>query len=94
MIVVPHLNLISALTPPDGEVSNFHSPISSAQVKVIAASAITFGTATLTLLLRMYTRIWLVRKVSLDDCKFLPGCTNSKRIDVPTDALLVSWVIR
>ena len=61
-------NLIPALAPPAGEIPDFHSPMSSAQRSVIVASVVTLSIASLALVLRMYTRALIVRKISLDDC--------------------------
>lgn len=58
-----------AMSPPVGLIPNFHdAPNLDVFVALTIALCVTFGT--LAVLLRMYTKVYIVRALGLEDCKF------------------------
>ena len=59
-------------TPPKGVVPNFENP---SNLNVIVAIALVFcvGFAFLAVLIRMYTKLFLIRSLAYEDCEFV--CT-------------------
>lgn len=62
--------IVGAMPPPDGVVPDFSLTRTSVQQKFIVTYAITLGIAILLVLLRLYTRLFLLKSFGLDDCKF------------------------
>lgn len=58
-----------AMSPPAGVVPNFHNPANlDVFVTLTITLCVTFGT--LAVLLRMYTKMFIIRALALEDCKF------------------------
>lgn len=64
------LALLPAAKPPDGVIPNLVNPESCGPA-VIVALAISSGLMSVFVILRMYTKLRIVRKMDWDDCKFL-----------------------
>ena len=58
------------LAPPHGVIPNFIHP-SGQQGVIIAANAICVAIATISLLIRMYTKVFLVKRYGWEDCESL-----------------------
>ena len=56
-----------AMAPPPGLYSNFNDP-SNLQVYAIITLTFCMTFSTVAVFVRMYTKIFLIRKVSLEDC--------------------------
>lgn len=60
--------IVGAMPPPEGVTPDFSLTMTTVQHKFIVVYSITFGIAVLLLLLRLYTRAFIVRSLGLDDC--------------------------
>ena len=59
-----------AMSPPPGVIPNYHDPPNlDAMIALTAAVCVTFGT--LAVLLRMYTKVFILRALVREDCRFL-----------------------
>lgn len=56
------------MSPPAGVISNFHDP-PNLDVFVILTIVLCATFATLAVLLRMYTKIFIIRALAWEDCK-------------------------
>lgn len=56
-----------AAAPPPGVKSNFVNPESLSRYSVLI-SVMIVGISTLAILVRMYTKIWIIQKVEWEDC--------------------------
>jgi hypothetical protein len=66
--------IVGAMTPPVGVTADFSLARTPVQEQFILVYSITFGIAILLLVLRLYTRICLVRSVGYDDCMLSTIC--------------------
>lgn len=57
------------MPPPDGVVPDFSLTRTSVQQEFILTYAITLGIAIVLVLLRLYTRLFLLKSFGLDDCR-------------------------
>jgi len=64
---------LPALLPPKGVEPNFIDP-SSMQDEFNYVITLSLAIAALSVMIRLYTRKFIVRNLALDDCKFLFGC--------------------
>lgn len=64
-------DMVGAMPPPPGVVPDFVSPVSRAKMDTIL-HAICLAVVTVFLVLRIYTRKFISRWLSWDDCKDLP----------------------
>lgn len=63
-------NITPVMAAPKGEVSNFNAPMTYVQKKFIVVGFATFGAATVTLLLRLWTRVRMLRAPWWDDSEY------------------------
>ena len=76
-------------TPPGGVIPNFDDPPNLDTYLILTISAcMTF--ATVAVLLRMYTKIFILRSLANEDCKWL--CSKSVTILRPLDVIVLAWV--
>ena len=68
-----HLDELPALAPPPGVTPNFVDPPSTAASFAIGL-AIMISVATLLFALRMFTRIYVMKQMQLEDCKHCLYC--------------------
>lgn len=61
-------SITPAMAPPAGMVSNFVDP-PSCGLKFLVVNCVFLPLAVIALVVRMWTRIYLVRSVSYDDCR-------------------------
>ena len=84
----------AAMTPPSGENSNFVDP-PTFNTAMLVVDVLFLVLATLTVFIRMYTKIFINRKAHLEDCEsnysFLSYRNNLKLINA--DFCLLAWVI-
>ena len=73
------LETLPAMKPPPGEVPNFVDPYSKGPILVIA-STITLFLGLCFFGIRIYTKLFIVRKAAWDDCKALSLLVRSNRI--------------
>lgn len=64
------LSKIPVAPPPPGVTPNFDNPEGS-KFKIYSVSLAMCSSATLVLLLRLYTRFYLLRTYGLDDCMYM-----------------------
>ena len=64
------LNQIPGLQPPPGVVPNFINP-ESYQSTIIATLTVCLATATLFTILRLYSKVFVIKSIALEDCKYL-----------------------
>ena len=62
--------IVGAMAPPDGVTPNFDGHLTTLQREFYIIWIVTFFVATVALVMRIYTRGWIVRAFGLDDCKF------------------------
>ncbi|KAF2707632.1 hypothetical protein K504DRAFT_535270 [Pleomassaria siparia CBS 279.74] len=60
-------NITPVMAPPQGQVSDFNAPMTYVQKKFIVVGFATFGAATVTLLLRLWTRVRMLKAPWWDD---------------------------
>ena len=66
------LQQLPALAPPPGEVPNFDDPENRGPI-LVAVSSLLFALMLLLYLNRIYTKLFIIGSVSLDDRKILSG---------------------
>ena len=76
-------------TPPVGLTPNFNNP-PNLDTYVILTICICITLATVTVLLRMYTKIFITRSLAYEDCKWL--CSIPVMILIPLDVIVLAWV--
>lgn len=67
---MPSTEIVGAMPAPDGVVPDFSLTRTSVQQKFILTYATTLGIAIVLVLLRLYTRLYLLKSFGLDDCRF------------------------
>lgn len=86
---------VGLMPPPPGVTPDFHHT-TSVQLRFIIVFAVTYALATIALLLRLYTRAFVVKSVGFDERMFAV-CFDTDAISLSTDvvtALLVSaWAV-
>jgi hypothetical protein len=60
--------IVGAMPAPEGVTPDFSLTMTTVQHKFIVVYSITFGIAVFLLVLRLYTRAFIVRALGLDDC--------------------------
>ena len=63
------LNQLPGLQPPPGVVPNFINP-ENYQSTIIATLTVCLTTATLLTLLRLYSKVFVIKCIVLEDCKY------------------------
>ena len=76
-------------TPPVGVIPNFNDP-ANLDTYVILTITVCMTLATVVVLLRMYTKIFITRSLANEDCKLL--CSASAMILKPLDVIVLAWV--
>ena len=81
-----------AMSPPAGTIPNFHDPPNlDAFVALTIALCVTFGT--LAVVLRMYTKVFILRALAWEDCK---SCAFFAEISTIywyySDVIVLAWV--
>lgn len=76
-------------TAPTGVIPNFDDP-ANLNVYVILTITICITLATVVVLLRMYTKIFITRSLANEDCKLLSFAFAM--ILKPLDVILIAWV--
>jgi hypothetical protein len=61
-----------ALAPPPGVVAGFDQPRVLSQAALYGIAVMMFILATSTVAIRVYTKAFMVKKLSIDDCKYSP----------------------
>ncbi len=81
------------MSPPADIIPNFHDPANlDAYVTLTIALCVAFGT--LAVLLRMYTKVFILRVLAWEDCKFyqlnLHRCSRYRLMLL--DVIVLAWV--
>ena len=76
-------------TPPVGVIPNFNDP-ANLDAYVILTISVCMFLATVVVLLRMYTKLYITRSLAKEDCKLL--CSASGMILKPLDVIVLAWV--
>ena len=76
-------------TPPIGVMPNFDNP-PSLEFYLIFTITVCVTLATVVVLLRMYTKIFIIRSLANEDCKLLSSA--SAMILKPLDVIVLAWV--
>ena len=63
--------MVGMMPPPPGVIPDFYHT-TSVQISFMAVFGVTFALATIALILRFYTRVFVVKSVGLDERRF-PG---------------------
>ena len=71
------LPFIPGMEPPNGTLSNFIDPPNRADVYIIVA-AIFLGLATISVVLKLYVRLFVQRSPWWDDCKYRYSSRNAE----------------
>lgn len=66
------MSQVGAMEPPDGVTPNFHGS-TTLQYTIIVVYSVTFGLATVAMMLRLYTGAFIVKKIGWDSRKSVFG---------------------
>ena len=80
-----------AMSPPAGAISNFHDP-SNLDAFVALTVTLCMGIGTLAVALRLYTKVFILRVLAWEDCRFSSLSLHFGGPLTSLDVIVLAWV--